>query len=451
MNHITKWKAGITMPTISREAQDFIRDMNRKQKSVAAVNQFIRQGAEFEAATRVETGQVRFNLGRIGLGTSSNKALNNGNGWNNDSHVDGGSVNDGGVHYYNTETSTSPFHSTEYREIKAEFERIMATYLQAAGGLRHSYVGSTHLHTAIGYAHFDYGMQLIYDTMPTKKMYRTIGMFMVRFLPVLKWLSMTNVRGARGAMGNTYDCLNGDAIYEWHNQVSSNQGRHSDSTDQYLTGMGRGSFLRVHATQLLHFENRMMDSNWSPTMMAAWMCLNRAIALFAYDMARQDFVFNSTIQEVEASKQAAHHHRAGWKNVPKPFIVSEWTLMKSYLTKYFKLSNSLDAIEVLDKIIDCPIPQFLEDNNINEGYDLEKLESHFAVRVREKDNELRSRYLDGIRQMAVPMAGNLNDFHTNVAAFLGVQQKQAVSLYQMFKRENVELEFMAGRLVYMGD
>jgi hypothetical protein len=125
--------------------------------------------------------------------------------------------------------------------------------------------------------------------------------------------------------------------------------------------------------------------------------------------------------------------------------------MKSYLYKYFKIANSLDAIEVLEKLIDCPIPQYLEENNITGQYDLTRLENHFNVRLRERDEELRGKYLEAIKTMVVPMAASLNDFHMNVAAFLGVQQKQAVSLYQMFKRENVDIEFMAGRLVYMGE
>jgi hypothetical protein len=59
--------------------------------------------------------------------------------------------------------------------------------------------------------------------------------------------------------------------------------------------------------------------------------------------------------------------------------------------------------------------------------------------------------MDAIKAMLVPMADSLNEFHENVARKLGIERKQAVSLYQMFKRENVEIDFMGGRIVYMGD
>jgi hypothetical protein len=440
------------------EKHDFLKEFNKKQTSITAFNQYLRQGCEFEIATYNSQRQVLENLQRSGLGCASSGAINDGNGWNNDVHCDGGDCNVNGHEYYATETSTSPFHSTNFRAIKAEFDRIMPIYLQASGGLRHSYYSSTHTHTAIGYADFGNENIQVIDGLPTMKMYRNVAAFFVRFLPVFQWLSMTNIEGARGAAGNHYDCLDGDALYEWffevdHNKRVMNRGEygHTEATDRAMVRMQRGSMLRIYNREIFHFENRMMDCNFSATMLAAWFCLNRAVALWAYDMARNGFQFHSTSNEIEQSKQVAAKHSVGWKHVPKAWIVENYTLMKSYLYKYFKLMNSVDALDVLDKLIDCPIPQFLEENNLGRNYDVTKIENHFAVRIREKDEELRNKYLEAIKTMIIPMAGNLNDFHLNVAAFLGVQQKQAVSLYQMFKRENVELEFLAGRLVYMGE
>ena len=427
--------------------EEFMREMNRKQVSVTSVNQFIRQSAEFEVATYHSQGTVCENLKNIGLGTASSLAINDGNGWNRDTHCDGGDADD----YYATETSTSPLHATNYRGIKKEFTDLFEIYSVASGGLKHSYYGSTHCHTTIGYLDSE---RPVIDV-PVREMYRNIAGIMVRFLPVMKWLSMTNVRGARGAEGNAYDCLDADELYDWFERVQRNVNHkvapQDEATDNMMYHMARGSSLRIHRRNTLHFENRMMDTCFSPTMMSAWLSLNRAIALFGYDMARNGYEYLPTKEEVLSSKQASGHHRNGWKNFPKLYLVSEWSAMKSYLYKYFKLSNSLDALEVLDKLIDCPVPQFLEDNNMRANYDPRKVEGHFNVRVREKDVELRDSYLNAIKHFLVPMAGSLNDFHSNVAASLGVQQKQAVSLYQMFKRENVDLEFCAGRLVYMGD
>jgi hypothetical protein len=431
--------------------EEFMKSMTQKQTSLTAINAFLRQSCEFEIPTRNDHAHLTRNLQGIGLGRASSGQVNDGNGWNADTHCDGGDANDGNVPYYALETSTSPFHAVNYTGIKAEFERIMAVYLEAAGGVRHSRGSSTHTHTSIGYGYFDgYNTTSVLD-LPARDAYRNLGMFFVRFLPVFKWLSMTCPNGGRGAHGNSYDCLDGDQLYDWYFDRVRDVGGHSSSTDSFLQNMQRASMLRIYRSDVFHFENRMMDCNFSATMMAAWFALNRAVALWAIDMARNGYQWHPLRNDVTASRQVAVKHAQGWKHVPKAWIVENWTLMKSYLYKYFKIANSLDAIEVLEKLIDCPIPQYLEENNITGQYDLTRLENHFNVRLRERDEELRGKYLEAIKTMVVPMAASLNDFHMNVAAFLGVQQKQAVSLYQMFKRENVDIEFMAGRLVYMGE
>jgi hypothetical protein len=51
----------------------------------------------------------------------------------------------------------------------------------------------------------------------------------------------------------------------------------------------------------------------------------------------------------------------------------------------------------------------------------------------------------------VQHAESLNDFQENMAIHLNVEVKKIKSLYQMFKRENVDIEFLGGRLIYMGD
>ncbi|WP_336784115.1 hypothetical protein [Paenibacillus illinoisensis] len=452
--------------------------MNAKQiESISAINRFIRQGCEFEAPTYNGRRITESNLNAIGAGTASSVGINDGNGWNNDLHNDGGTAWDGNHEYEATETSTSPFHAFDYHNIKAEFDRIMDVYLRATGGLRHVYTASTHVHTAIGYNKFG-DDNVIMLKLPVMKMYRNVAMFMTRFYPVLKWLSMTNTNGARGAHGNTYDPLDGDALFGWFDSVHVNtmcatgDDGHTDVTDGRLIGMQRSSIFRIplprgywhdHSmygdarydhpmlTEAFHFENRMMDCTFSSTQMSAWFCLNRAIALWAYDMARNNYAYVPTDQEVSVSQRETRTHSTGYKRVDKPYIVESYTYMKSLLSKYLKKMNSIDAWDALDKLIDTPIPAYLEEKGLRDQYDLTEIEGHFTTRNRERDEALRERYLTAIKFMVVPMAGNLNDFHMNIAAHLQIQQKQAVSLYQMFKRENIELEFLSGRLVYMGD
>ncbi|RPK20108.1 hypothetical protein [Paenibacillus xylanexedens] len=459
-------------------AREFIDEMNAKQiESISAINRFIRQGCEFEAPTYNGRVVTRSNLNTIGAGTASSMGINDGNGWNNDVHCDGGDAWVENHEYEGTETSTSPFHSFDYHNIKAEFDRIMDVYLRATGGLRHTYSASTHVHTAIGYNNFG-DDNVIMLKLPVMKMYRNVAMFIIRFYPVLKWLSMTNIDGARGAHGNSYDPLDGDALFSWYDDISVNsrcdtgEFGHNATTDGKLIGMQRSSIFRIPMprhyweshrmgneslydhpilTEAFHFENRMMDCNFSATQMTAWFCLNRAIALWAYDMARNNYSYLPTESEVSMSKQETRTHSTGYKRVDKPYIVESYSYMKSLLAKYFKKMNSMDAWDVLDKLIDTPIPVYLEEKGLQDKYDLTEIEGHFTTRNRERDEALRERYLTAIKFMVVPMAGNLNDFHMNIAAHLQIQQKQAISLYQMFKRENIELEFLSGRLVYMGD
>ncbi|MNE82286.1 hypothetical protein D3C80_1790000 [compost metagenome] len=106
----------------------------------------------------------------------------------------------------------------------------------------------------------------------------------------------------------------------------------------------------------------------------------------------------------------------------------------------------------MDSLIEKPIPAWLEENNIGEGYRLLKVEEMFAApRNRAKDEALHSAYMTAIKTFAVPMADSLDAFNSAVAAHLKIEKRKAVSLYQMLKRSNVDIEFLGGRLVYMGD
>lgn len=458
-------------------AKDFLSEMSARQYGlIASVNRFIRQGAEFEAPSRRSYSDVRQALMDMTEGTASSLAINDGNGWNGDSHMDGGECRVDGVYYHYCETSTSPLHNSEFKPMRSEFQRLMNRYLKATGGNRHTYMASTHVHTAIGYASIN-GEEALTLRLPAFPMYRNIAMFIARFYPVLKWLSMTNLNGARGANGNQYDPLDGDKIFVWAQTVIANrQGEadifhHDSRTDGILVNMQRSSVFRIPVPRsyqvpegggcnydlpilndVFHWENRMMDCNFSPSMMSAWLTLNRAISLWAYDMVGVSHVFLPTSEELQSSQNMAAMHSIGYRTVNKSYIVEQYKLMKSYLAKYFKKINSVDAWNVLDRLIDIPIPAYLESKELGENYDLTELEGHFeSQRVRKADSELRSNYLIAIRTMAIPPAGSLNDFHMNAAAHLGIENKQAVSLYQMLKRENVELEFLSGRLFYMGD
>jgi hypothetical protein len=195
----------------------------------------------------------------------------------------------------------------------------------------------------------------------------------------------------------------------------------------------------------------MMDACASPTVLSAWFALNRAISLWAFDFAENGYVLPVTSQDAFNSKDAMRQHAQSWKRVNRTYITSLWNELLSYLTKYFKKSGCLDAIEVLDKLVECPVPQYLEEQGLGTSYAMAKVEKLFNTRNRTGNEELRNRYMDAIKAMLVPMADSLNEFHENVARKLGIERKQAVSLYQMFKRENVEIDFMGGRIVYMGD
>jgi hypothetical protein len=59
--------------------------------------------------------------------------------------------------------------------------------------------------------------------------------------------------------------------------------------------------------------------------------------------------------------------------------------------------------------------------------------------------------MHSVKSMSVPFAEGLNEYLENLAIHLDVEVKKVKSLYQMFKRENVDIEFLGGRLVYLGD
>jgi hypothetical protein len=126
--------------------------------------------------------------------------------------------------------------------------------------------------------------------------------------------------------------------------------------------------------------------------------------------------------------------------------------MISYLAKYLKIIGSLDAIEVADKLIKQSIPEYLNANNIAEDFwNMDIIEKVFNTRNRASDDVLRDKFMHSVKSMSVPFAEGLNEYLENLAIHLDVEVKKVKSLYQMFKRENVDIEFLGGRLVYLGD
>jgi hypothetical protein len=451
---------------------EFFKKVVAKNKSIEGINALLTSSCEHEVGMGNDEDQVRYSMqyktnpATYRRGFASNFQTDDGNGWNNDLHSDGFFINEdgntsrtrriNGREYNRLEISQSPIQSTNYGSMVCEVNARMGLLRESAHSMVHMCGGSTHFHNTLTYFKKDaerWGESpeiLNVLDVPIQKMYQQIANFMIRFMPVMKWISMTCPRGARGAHGNQYDKLDGDQLFQWFDRVED-ANEHNSYTDTFLQQMRKESYLRIYSTDSFHWENRMMDCAISPTLLSAWAVLNRAISLFAYDMVSNGIDFKVSNQEMRDSEFQAGKHRIGWKEVDRDYINKEYIVMKSYLAKYFKKANSLDALDILDKLIECPIPEYLEKNKIPFTYNLEIVEKMFAERTRLKDETTRNSYLHAIKAMTVPVADNLNMFHENVATELKIQSKQAISLYQMFKRENVDIEFLAGRLVYMGN
>jgi len=460
------------MPVLAPTREEFLQHMmNKSALSLSSINLLLTQSFEMEGASKNSSSVVLTNLQRLGKGVASSKMVNDGNGWNADCHWDG-TVGSRDRHwltsngYHDVETSSSPLHATTYSHMREEIRKMLEIYEQATGGLAHSVYASNHVHNTIAYTMVESMTAdevVAVSTLPAYLVYRYIGLFFVKFYPVLKWLCMTTPEGARGAdkYGNNYDCLDNDQIWEWFFRYRLHEGldkhRRGDdggSSDYFLRRMERSSSFRIYDRQkACHWENRMCDNTASHTHLSAWLAINRAITLWAVDFGRNFYAFNVTHDEAQKSKQETRNHRRGWLHVDRPYIEQRWALMKSYLMKYLKIAGCLDAVKQLDKLIECPVPQYLASPKTpyKEHYNPFHVERAFRLRNRERDDELRTRYMNAIKAMTIPMADKLDDFHHNVAKFLGIEYREAKSLYQMLNREKVEIEFLGNRLVYMGD
>jgi hypothetical protein len=274
-------------------------------------------------------------------------------------------------------------------------------------------------------------------------------------MPVMKWLVMTDKRGARGVRGSSYDLLNNDDLFYWWRAYGRTDDANNVITPQsnsYLSQMSRDSYLRIFSgIDYVHFENRMCDTTFNATHLAMWLSINKAITLLAIDFSRNGLKFNFTENDVELSYELMQQHRRGYDNVDRTKLEQLYKEFVSYLAKYLKVINSLEAVEVMDKLIKCPISQWLTENGHDTHWNTELIERVFNTRNRASDDTLREKFLVAIKSMSVPFADSLNEFHENMAMFLDVEEKKVKSLYQMFKRENVDIEFLGGRLIYMGD
>lgn len=472
---------------------EFSKHFHEKQiGSIEGLNVLIRHSAEFELLTPkngrlneddILGGQIGRALREIGLGVATNEGINNGNGWNADTHPDGYDFTTRSFNqvinnqiYYGTETSTSPLNAIDFNAMKEEMSGYLDIYKQAAGGkYLHNQGGSVHIHNTIAYGDLDGDTDSLVK-LDTRKIYRIIATVFARFLPALKYLAMTNKSGPRAmALGNTsYDKLDDDNIFQWAN-LASRDG-YDTNNDTYLYRMGRDSYLRIHRNPdpysdsygnsnqfsdrgkgILHWENRILDCTASPTLVASWMSLNRAITLFAFDFARYDYKLELTQNQVFNSKDCLSQFLNGASAINKVFVRSNYKEMMGYLYKYFKKSGCLGAVEVFDKIMEQSIPEYLTEKDLPARYELQLLESMFASRNRATNEELRGRYLRAIKSMLIPVQDNSKAFNIAIASALGIQESQAVNLYQMFKREfdkgisRVDLSFENGRIVDMGD
>jgi hypothetical protein len=182
-----------------------------------------------------------------------------------------------------------------------------------------------------------------------------------------------------------------------------------------------------------------------------WLSINKAITLLGIDFARNGFEFPLDEGDVLHSRALMEKHSQGYQQVPQSAMDSMYKEFLSYIAKYLKISGSLEAVEIMDKLVKTPVSKWINENGYNNHWDTGLIEKVFNSRNRSSDSILREEYLTSIKSMRVDFADNLNDFHSNLASYLNIELKQAKSLYQMFKRENYDIEFLGGRLVYLGD
>jgi hypothetical protein len=404
---------------------------------------------EVEAMTTSSVNELINGLRNAGNGFGSSAYVNDGNGWNSDVHHDCSlpeAVRHTGGWIYGTETSTSPLDTLGFSNLKAEIQGMLDTYKQASGKIYHTVRGSVHVHNTVSYKS---GLNSV--KLDVNSVYDNVARFLLKFMPAMKWLVMTDKSGARGVRGSSYgDQFGSDGLFSWWNNYSDNTT--GASSFSALTSLGRGSCFRAYSRESVHFENRLADSTFNATHLAMWLSINKALTLFAIDFARNGFTFPLTDDDVQVSRDLMRKHQRGYRSVPKADIEKLYKEMISYLAKYLKVINSLDAIDVADKLIKCSIPEYLNENNVAEDFwNMELIEKVFNSRNRASDDVLRDKFMHAVKSMSVPFADGLNEYLENLSTHLDVEVKKVKSLYQMFKRENVDIEFLGGRLVYLGD
>lgn len=433
-------------------------NLQKTGSTLKGISSLITQSFEIEAMTKNDASTIKQNLRDFGLGSPSSKGVNDGNGWNDDCHHDVSlpsyDYTDDDLQVYGTETSTSPISEVSYSALKSNIQSLLDDYLHVSGGkVLYTVKGSVHVHNTVAYMQNTNNYEYVNSVkLDVKKVYDNVGRFMIKYMPVMKWLVMTDKSGARGVRGSSYgDQFERDGLFGWWSCYS--EGSDSPSSFRHLCSLGRGSAFRAYSSESIHFENRLCDDTFNATHLAMWLSFNKALTLFAIDFARNGFTFPLSDSEVETSRDMMRQHSRGFRNVNKAWIEVLYKDMISYLAKYLKITNSLDCIDVMDKLIKCPIPQYLNENNIPQNYwdMMTVIEKCFNTRNRASDDVLRDKFLHAIKSMSIPFADSLNEYLDNVSINLDVEVKKVKSLYQMFKRENIDIEFLGGRLVYLGD
>jgi hypothetical protein len=414
----------------------------------------VTQSFEVESMVRYNEERMRDRLDRIGAGLARDNQINDGNGWNRDIHHDASLVSytedrsGGGM--YGIETSSSPIDIIGWHNLKTYLDEILATYKQASGDVLYTVRGSTHVHNTVAYSRLN-GRTVHSIKVDKNLVYNNVARFFLKFMPVMKWLVMTDRDGARGINGSSYgDKFGNDGLFYWYSNFDA---KLTDDSIYHLNGLGRDSCFRIINPRAVHYENRLCDCTFSANHIAMWLSVNKAITLLAIDFSRNGFLLDIEREEVALSRELMWQHESGFNNVNKHNIETMYKRFISYIAKYLKVIGSLEAIEIMDKLIKNPISQYIHDNTQphEQFWNTELIDKAFNTRNRACDEELRDKFIHSIKTMQVPFADSLNEFHDHLAGHLGVETKKVKSLYQMFKRENTDIEFLGGRLVYMGD
>lgn len=453
-NSVVTWSNNTSVEgsNMSKKEKFMELKIEKSSQSLKGVSGLITQSFEVESMTKSDSDILSDKLNSIGKGLNRDESVNEGNGWNNDVHHDVSLIShtsdNGGL--YGTETSSSPIDISNWSDLKDYLNEILGIYLQASGRVHYTVRGSMHVHNTLSYTKDERGNRINAIKLDSSMVYHNIARFFLKFMPVMKWLVMTDKRGARGVRGSSYgDKFDNDRLFSWW---SNYEGVVSEDSTYNLTSFDRGSCFRVMQTSSIHYENRLADCTFNSTHIGMWLSVNRAITLMGIDFARNGFMFNINNADVELSRDLMYEHSRGYVNVNRDSIELLYKQFVGYLAKYLKIIGALESIDVMDKLLKCPISQYLVENNVNdEFWNTELIEKVFNSRNRASDDILRDKFMHSVKAMLVPNADSLNDFLDNMSSHLDVEVKKIKSLYQMFKRENVDIEFLGGRLVYLGD